>query len=455
MVDNQRDMRLLDGRRVQVKDLLDRGLLKVDAVLEFRRPRSGERYLAEVTPAGRLRLEDGREFAAPSRAAMEAAEIGAIDGWSAWAVSGSDRTLFSLRKALLDEAAQAIHLDGNNEHAAAAESRREWLTAARAAADAGTPVRVAVRELLKLWDAEGRAHRIVDRVSADLENYSLDTRPDFRKVSVDSVVEIVSQPSGADDLPEVPGPPTNAAELEVGLTLGNVPSALGGIASVKPQDSLAKAMTVMRLNDFSQLAVMPTSRILDGAVTWRSIAKALAHDPHCKLADATEPAREHPFDRDLVDVLIELFDRDFVFVRNSTNEISGIVTAADVVLLYGKTATPFFIIGEIDHSLRAFISDAWTVEQVASICDPDGLRGIGTHDDLTFGDYQRMLEGPERFASLGWPLDRVTFINRLNDVREIRNGVAHFDPDPLEADVVSALRNFLNLLRDLRSQASR
>lgn len=423
MVDNQRDMRLLDGRRVQVKDLLDRGLVTAGDVLEFRRPRSGERYLAEVTPAGRLRLEDGREFAAPSRAAMEAAERGAIDGWSAWTVSASDRTLFSLRRALLEQASQSIHLGGDdNEHAVAAEARREMLTAARAAADVGTPVRLAVRDLLKLWDAEGRDHRTVDRVSADLENYSLETRPDFRKVSVESIVEIVSQPSDADDPPEQLGQRPGAAELEIGLTLGNVPSALGGVAVVNPQDSLAKAMTVMRLNDFSQLAVMPTSRILDGAVTWRSIAKALSHDPQSRLADAIESAREHPFDRDLVDVLVDLYDRDFVFVRNSTNEISGIVTAADVVLLYGKTATPFFILGEIDHSLRAFITDAWTVEQVASICDPDSVRGIESHDDLTFGDYQRMLEAPDRFTALGWPLDRATFIKRLNDVREIRNG---------------------------------
>jgi len=293
---------------------------------------------------------------------MEAAERGAIDGWSAWTLSASDRTLFSLRKALLDQASQSIHQEGDNsEYAVAAEARREMLTAARVAADAGTPKCFAVRALLKLWDAEGRDHRTVDRVSADLENYSLETRPDFRKVSGESVVELVSQPSGEEDPSEQLGQRPVAAEVDVGLTLGNVPSALGGIAAVKPQDSLAKAMTVMRLNDFSQLAVMPTSRILDGAVTWRSIAKALSHDPQSRLADAIEPAREHPFDMDLVDVLDELYDRDFVFVRNSTKEISGIVTAADVVLLYGKTATPFFIIGEIDHSLRALISDAWTV----------------------------------------------------------------------------------------------
>jgi hypothetical protein len=59
MVDNQRDMRLLDGRRVQLKDLLDRGLLTAGDVLEFRRPRPGERYSAKVTQRDDFDLRTG------------------------------------------------------------------------------------------------------------------------------------------------------------------------------------------------------------------------------------------------------------------------------------------------------------------------------------------------------------------------------------------------------------
>jgi CBS domain-containing protein len=248
---------------------------------------------------------------------------------------------------------------------------------------------------------------------------------------------------------------TDSDDLDVGLTLGNVPSALGGITSVKPEHSLKLAMTLMRLHDFSQLAVMTTPDILRGSVTWRSIAKALAHDSGAMLADAIEPARERAFDQDLIDVLATLYEHEFVFVRSADNKISGIVTAADVVRLYGETATPFFILGEIDHLLRSFISDEWTIEQVIEVCDPEDKRRIDSYDDLTFGDYQRMLEQTDRFTVLRWPLDRKTFVKALDDVREIRNRVAHFDPDPLEAEAVALLRNFLYLLRDLRSWALR
>lgn len=456
----ERDMRLLQGRRVQLKDLVEEGLLGVGARLEFPRPRSGEVHSAEVTVDGRIRLSDGREFAAPSRAAMEVADLPAIDGWSAWIVAGEGVSLFTLRQALLSQVSQTSASEGaagGDEGAAVGpDDRHSKLTAARAATDRGDPHRIRVRELLGLWGAKSRGYRIVDRVSADLENYSLETRPDFRKVSLDSFVELVGQPTASDGdiaetaVAEAPG----SARLDVGLTLGNVASALSGVLSVNPNDTLATAMTQMRLNDYSQLAVMTSPRTMKGAVTWRSIAKALAHNPGAQLSDAIEPAVEHPFDRDLVDVLDELYATDFVFVRNSTNEVSGIVTTADLVLLYGETATPFFIVGEVDHLLRSFVRDGWTIQQVVAVCDPDGTRGIQSHDDLTFGDYQRMLQDPSHFSSLSWPLDRSAFIGRLDEIREIRNGLMHFDADPLGRDDVTSLRNFLKLLRDLRTHNS-
>lgn len=454
MSEQRRDMRLLDGRRVQLKDLMDAGLLAAGDELVFDRPRLGESYTAEVTPEGRLRLEDGREFAAPSRAAMEAADLPSIDGWFAWRMPQGS-TLADLRRRLLSEFAQGTPPEDEREQTGAADSRAVRLERAYEAAQKGNPWNLTVREFIAWWGAKGRGHRVVERISADLDNHSLKTQPDFRKVSLDSEVTIVAQPTDIDEEPHPVDSAADTNDLEVGLTLGNVPSALGGITSVKPEDSLELAMTLMRLHDFSQLAVMATPYNLKGSVTWRSIAKALAHDSSATLSDAIEPARERAFDQDLIDVLGTLYEHEFVFVRNAENKISGIVTAADVVKLYGDTATPFFILGEIDHLLRGFISDEWTIEQVIEVCDPDDERAIESYDDLTFGDYQRMLEPPDQFSNMGWPLDRKTFVKALDEVREIRNRVAHFDPDPLEAEAIALLRNFLYLLRDLRSWALR
>jgi hypothetical protein len=50
--------------------------------------------------------------------------------------------------------------------------------------------------------------------------------------------------------------------------------------------------------------------------------------------------------------------------------------------------------------------------------------------------------------TVGWPLDRATFIKRLDDLRVIRNNVMHFNPEPLPANTVGRLRYILKPLRD-------
>ncbi len=49
--------------------------------------------------------------------------------------------------------------------------------------------------------------------------------------------------------------------------------------------------------------------------------------------------------------------------------------------------------------------------------------------------------------SLGWPLDRVIFTSRLSTLREVRNDLVHFNPDPLPEQTVSQVRNMIQLLR--------
>lgn len=96
---------IIDGRRVQVSDLLKAQLLSADDVLIWRRGNLGREFRATVTESGAIRLSDGREFATPSRAASEAAGGGYYNGWRCWWVErlGAAYTLDQLRLALLDD----------------------------------------------------------------------------------------------------------------------------------------------------------------------------------------------------------------------------------------------------------------------------------------------------------------------------------------------------------------
>ena len=72
--------------------------------------------------------------------------------------------------------------------------------------------------------------------------------------------------------------------------------------------------------------------------------------------------------------------------------------------------------------------------------------------DLSFGDYIRLLEVPENWGALGFGLARTPVIDRLHQIREIRNDVMHFHPDPMELDELNLLRDTVRLLQLLKIQ---
>jgi hypothetical protein len=151
---------------------------------------------------------------------------------------------------------------------------------------------------------------------------------------------------------------------------------------------------------------------------------------------------------DLIDLLPTLAEHDFVLVRDQRNAIAGIVTAADVAQAYGDLAGHFLLIGEMDRRLRQVIAGAFTLPEVTKLCDPKGER-ITSFGDMSVGDYKRVLENPELWQQLGWPLDRRVFIERLEEIRKIRNNVMHFNSsDPLPKGDVDKIRNLNKLLRE-------
>lgn len=333
-------------------------------------------------------------------------------------------------------------------------SRHEFLKEARRRADADDPIVESVRDLLHRWGGRARGSRIMESMVADLENHGLITEPDFRRVTLDSRVAVVSpvRSSERDEVPAAVTPvadpePAGSDDRDVGLTLGNLPSALGGVVSVTPQSTLAQAVTLMLVHDFSQIPVLSGTREVRGAVTWKSIAQAWHVDPAAGLADAIVAASPMAYDTELVEVLPLLATRDFVIVHDHTRAIAGIVTTTDVVNLYGELSTPFFLVGELDQELRALVASTFTIDRVRTVCDPHGARNLTSHDELTMGDYERTLQNPDCWATLGWPLDRAVFTDRLAELRAIRNDITHFNPDPVPPGAVPMLRNMLGLIR--------
>lgn len=429
---------------------MDAGLLAAGTTLRFERPRVGTVHQATVTDVGRIQLADGQEFRSPSRAAMVAAGMRAVDGWHAWTIASNRRPLDLLRQELLDQAVnRAQPAEQLDDESVLPQRIHERLRDARRKAEENRPEKISVRELLSLWGAKGRGDQI-SRIEADLANHGLVTSPSFRKVTLDATVQLItaSQRAESSNVLPVTDDPEENEQLDIGLTVGNLPSALGGVEFVSPTATLDEAITKMLLNDFSQLAVLGGAHNLRGAVTWKSITQARHSRPDAYLSDAIVHAHDVHYDRELIDVLPTLQISDFIFVRNEKNAIAGIVTTADVVDAYRELATPFFLIGELDQTLRRVLARSFDIDDVIAVCDPHGNRSLRSFNDLSMGDYQRVLERPDSWQRIGWPLDRSSFIKRLHEIRKIRNDVMHFNPDPPPRESVNMMRNIIKLLRD-------
>lgn len=340
----------------------------------------------------------------------------------------------------------------------------ELIENAQKAVAAGTEVKTTVRLLLEAFGGQRRRANIVENIRADLAKAGLVTVPDFTSTWIDAEIAIVSTPQepppanadGAVELPaavEAAAPPV-AAPKEAMQLIRMLSAANRGVISVKPQDTLEMAVTLMLANDFSQLPVMIGSRELKGVLSWKSIGGRLAQRTKLlTVSDAMEPGIVVRETDSLFDVTALIIKNDFVFVASSPdNRITGIVTATDLSEQFQTLSEPFLLIGQIENQIRKLMDGRFDLDALRAAChekDPDRAGRIHGVADLNFGEYMRILEVEANWAKLNFVADRATFIKEMDKVREIRNDVMHFDPDGIEEEQFVQLRRFSKFLTSL------
>jgi CBS domain-containing protein len=313
------------------------------------------------------------------------------------------------------------------------------------------------RDLIGWFSAARRGRHVVALVRRYLRDAGIATKPDFEYAYIDEPLTFVvdggepTAPPSTTAIPEPADPILAAAAADPIYRIGRLDSANTTPVSVVPQSTVAQAITIMLYNDFSQLPVIHGQRELRGAVSWRSIGRKLALGQTCAtVMDCAEEATAISSDTSLFSALPLIVEKEYVFVRDRTNRIAGIVTTSDLSLQFRQLAEPFLLLGEIENQLRRLSAGKFTLSEIVAVRDPaDALREITDLSDLTFGEHLRLLENPDRWNALGLPVDRATFVGHLRDVRDIRNGVMHFDPDGVDPEELGRLRNFARLLGSL------
>lgn len=328
---------------------------------------------------------------------------------------------------------------------------------------------VTVREFLSWFNSERRGYWIVRRIRWVLNKAKLNTEPDFESAYIGSLMTFSL-------LPESPAEEEPAQALEAAVTLpaatcsgetqtsgpasyadptyriSKLAAANRSPVRVAPDATVQEAVTAMLSNDFSQLPVMTSEREGKGMISWTSIGTRLALGKNGTYArELMDLHQEIRADASLFQAIPIIIQHQYVLIRGSDNRITGIVTASDLSLQFQQLAEPFLLLGEIENHIRRIIANKFSAPELAGARDPGDTERVVTEvADLTFGEYIRLLENPENWRKLNLPIDREIFIKHLNRVREIRNDVMHFDPDPMPPDDLKSLRDLVQFFQRLQ-----
>lgn len=308
------------------------------------------------------------------------------------------------------------------------------------------PEELTIRELLGHWGYERRGALIVRIVRSALDARGLSISGNFEGGWLHGTVSITLDEAGVDRAGAKPvTDPTPRVE--------SLTAAHHAPVCVKPDHPLPRATTLMRMWDYSQLPVWTGPRDVKGVVSWKSIGSAVA-DGACPTTVRECMGEAHIIEADapLAQAVTAVYEHDHVLVRARDQTIIGIVTAADLALQFKERALPFMLIGEIEAHLRNLVRGKFTVEVLNEANDGDDeVRGP---EGLTWGGFVRLLQKPDNWKSLGLEVDSRVFVDRLDAIREIRNDVMHFSPDPLGTTELDQLEYLVRFFRTLKPSPS-
>jgi CBS domain-containing protein len=319
---------------------------------------------------------------------------------------------------------------------------------------AGTTPMITPRNLITWFGAQRRGVWISARVKEALEHLGLETSPDFEYEWIDGPISV--RKTTPKSLPEAEPQPNVSDENGSDLTdptyrIGKLEAANRPPAAVAPEAPIRRAVTLMMTNDYSQLPVMQGERTVKGILSWASIGQRLAFGHAANTAmDCAVPHHEISADTSLFEAIDGIIRHGYALIRGPENRITGIVTTTDLSLQFGRMGEPFLHLGEIENYLRRIIGGRLELDAIQRARDPaDTGRKVFGVEDLTFGEYIRLMEDGANWKAIAINLDREVFLKGLQEVRRIRNDVMHFDPDGPSVADLSELRRWVALLQKL------
>lgn len=328
----------------------------------------------------------------------------------------------------------------------------------------GKPKMVRVKDLLSWFQAQRRGVLVVREIRSALRRARLLTVPDFEVAYIDQRIKLktaepVNTKAAVSKEVVVEEHGTRNDSTYEAVVGGSVPDPAPRIGMLKAANTppitvtrdteVSEAITLMLMNDYSQLPVMKGDRNVDGLISWRSIGKTRIGEGNASkyVRDCMEKPEIVTSDTHLFDAINIIANKEVVLVRNSENKIAGLVTTSDISLQFRALSEPFLLLSEIENHVRRLIDGKFSLEDLKAGRDPnDANRKIENVANLTLWEYIRLLDKPENWSRLGYDLSRTECTKRLREIGRIRNDVMHFHPDgisPEDLDLLRDMRKFL------------
>jgi CBS domain-containing protein len=228
------------------------------------------------------------------------------------------------------------------------------------------------------------------------------------------------------------------------------------VLCIKQKETVRDALIKMIQNDYSQLPVVDEGGNLVGIITEKTIIRTYYHiSERVPLFNLTvdhclSPAVTLSIDQDIFEALDQL-QRTYAVVIIEGRKPIGLLTHYDTTHFFRDLTEGLIIVEDIETTLRQYIESIYESEERLNqaLINAFGANGDlpnREYERLSFGQYIQLIIHKKNWADFEPCFSSaVLFEHLMNEVRQIRNQIAHFrgDLDVLQSDALLTARNWL------------
>lgn len=315
-------------------------------------------------------------------------------------------------------------------------------------ADSKQSEKSSARSLLSLFGYSRRGYWVCKEINDALDYYSLKTEPYWVETWIDEEVTIS------------PAEKTTSGSIAISKSTDTIRRIkLLDEANEKPiftnrDAKIEEATTLMQLHGYSQLPVSSNGNLqvnsIVGYISWKTIAIKNIHGQGGDIVKdyLEKDIRILPSETPILKALEDIHKHGFILVSNNQNQICGMITTTQMSSTYKTLTDKFLLIEQIERQVRAILNGKFTLDEINNIIkEEQGVQEVNSIDELTFGQYLRIIERNENWEKLNLKYDKKIIIKELTAVKDLRNDIMHFDPTditPEQVNELSDVSDFLN-----------